>query len=109
MNPMKWWKNKKEAKEAKKIQSLFILRNDLDTFTEIPLEIISGKYTGLVYNYGRVEFPDDNTVGFEYTALFNEYLIEDKADFQEFAGRILMYMLEKRDYYDIIRDEIGEE
>ena len=109
MNPMKWWRNKKEAKEAKRIQSLFILRNDLDQYNEIPVEIISGKYTGLVYQYGRVEFPNDNIVGFEYFPLFNEYLIEDKEDFQGFAGRILMYMLEKREYFDIIRDEIGEE
>lgn len=106
LNPLKICRNWLNRRDQKKIESLFLLRNDLGQFSEVPLEIVKGKYKGLVYHYGRVEFPEENKVSFEYTALHNEYLIEHLDDFQMFSGRILMHLLENREYYDIIDDEI---
>jgi hypothetical protein len=75
-----------------------------NTAMNVPVEIIRGKYKGLIYVYGSVNIQENN-VRYQYDELENGHLIDD--DFVRFGGHILTYLIEKRKYYDIITRNDG--
>jgi len=98
INPYTWMKNRIQRK---RLLSSFTIRNDLDkSFTTTPVEIIKGKYKGLIYRYGFIKIPEDGVIQYEYEVLHNGHVIDD--GFIPYAGYILTYLYIEKKYHEII-------
>jgi|694.fasta_scaffold00052_77 hypothetical protein len=63
----------------------------------VALEILEDKFKGSIFSFGKVEFPDPNEpiLNFEYT-LHQGYISDDnKEDFKNCLGDILVQILEE--------------
>lgn len=102
----KFWVDFQDTRIERKIKKSFVLRNDLqeNPSVNVPVEIIKGKYEGLIYQYGTMEMRD-GLVKYQYDPIRNAHVIDD--EFERFAGEILMYLTRKRDYYDVITRNDG--
>lgn len=107
LNPKHLWIRFQDYREERKLKKCFILRNDLqhNPSVNVPIEIVKGKYNGLVYQYGAAEIKENN-VRFQYMVIENGHLIDD--DFVRFSGNVLTYLIMKRNYYDIITRNDGK-
>jgi len=91
-----------------RLKRCFIVRNDLNkNYLTVPIEITRGKYKGLIYRYGMVTIQSELSVKYEYAAISNGHMVDDS--FVNFGGRILTYLLTKKNYYDIITQQDREE
>lgn len=59
------------------------------------IKILSGEFSGCLFNFGRVEFPDENEpiLSFDYNLL--EGVAADKEKFETTIGDILVQLLQK--------------
>ncbi len=59
------------------------------------IKILSGEFSGCLFNFGRVEFPDENepVLSFDYNLL--EGVAADKEKFETTIGDILVQLLQK--------------
>ena len=92
----------------RKIKKCFKLRNDLQRgpTDTVPIEIIRGKYKGLVYQYGTMKV-EENRVSYHYDIIENSHLTDD--GFIRFGGNVLTYLITKKSCYDIISGGNPEE
>ena len=71
----------------------------------LPIKIIKGKYEGLVYRYGKINFESDPLEGdllrcnFDYDIIANPNDITEDQDLIEFLGEIVI---------DVLEDEMKE-
>lgn len=61
----------------------------------IAIELTSGRYSGVIYSYGKVEFPDElePILSFEY--ILHEGNIEEVDNFKKTIGDILVEIIEE--------------
>jgi hypothetical protein len=59
------------------------------------IKILSGEFSGCVYTFGKVEFPDENEpiLSFDYNLI--EGKVDDKKKFENTIGDILVQLLQK--------------
>jgi len=68
----------------------------------IPIRITEGKYKGLVYRYGKINFAEDNNLlrcNFDYDIIENPNDITEDQDLINFLGEIVI---------DVLEDEMKE-
>lgn len=63
----------------------------------IALELTSGKFQEIIFSFGKVEFPDPDEpiLNFEYTLHEGTVSDDDKEDFKNCLGDILVSILEE--------------
>jgi hypothetical protein len=106
LNPKMWWIAFLDWKTERFIRKCFKVRNDMapNPSVNVPIEIIKGKYKGLIYQYGAATIKENN-VEYQYMPIEDGHLIDE--DFVRFAGNILTYLITKRQYYDVITRNDG--
>ena len=59
------------------------------------IKILSGEFSGCVYTFGKVEFPDENEpiLSFDYNLI--EGKVDDRKKFENTIGDILVQLLQK--------------
>jgi hypothetical protein len=62
---------------------------------EIAFELTSGKFSGVIYSYGEVSFPDENEPILHFEYVLHKGEIDNLDEFRDIIGDILVTVLEE--------------
>jgi len=86
---------------GKAVEYKFIPEASVDSTQTCPIEIISGKFSGIIYRYGKIDFKEDGNEGLNVTMeiemiKFPEGFDQADKDFTQTAGEIFVKIIESQ-------------
>ncbi len=97
----------------KVVEYKFIPEVSIDSTQTCPIEITSGKFSGIIYRYGKIDFKENGNDGLNVTMeiemiKFPEGFDQANKDFTQTAGEIFVKIVESQvesdDYKDLEAD-----
>ncbi len=95
------------------VEYRFIPEASVDSTQTCPIEITSGKFSGIIYRYGKIDFKENGNDGLNVTMeiemiKFPEGFDQANKDFTQTAGEIFVKIVESQvesdDYKDLEAD-----